>query len=944
MQNSFSAHTVFSVGDDRFQIYRLNALKEAGFDISRLPYCIKILLENLLRREDGVTVTPDDIEALANWQPKNFKTRQIAFSPARTVLQDFSGIPALVDLASMREAMAKSGMEPARINPLQPVELVIDHSIQVDEFGSAHSQENNSHFDYQRNTERYSFLRWAQAAFKNLKIVPPNQGIVHQINLEYLSRVVFTTDENPKSSELKDLPFAYPDSCVGTDSHTPMVNGLGILAWGVGGIEAEATMLGQPISMLIPEVIGFKLDGHLPEGATATDLVLTITELLRKKGVVGKFVEFFGCGVSSLSIADRATIGNMSPEYGATCAIFPPDEIALQYLRFTGRPEKLIKLVEAYTKEQGLFHARDAVEADYSDIVTLNLSSVVPSVAGPKRPQDRIALPEIKTAFTKALSELKTSSLSESKTNSGLNDGSIVIAAITSCTNTSNPSVMVAAGLLAKRAVERGLVKKPWVKTSLAPGSQTVTKYLAQAGLLPYLEKLGFNVVGYGCTTCIGNSGPLPREVSDQIAEKDLVAVSVLSGNRNFEGRIHAEVQANFLMSPPLVVAFSLVGHIAWDSLQEPIGQAGNGTPIFLRDIWPSQNEINETMAAALQSEMFRETYKNIFEGDQRWKNLPVPTGSLYAWDESSSYIQNPPYFDSISQDNKTETKDIFGARVLVSLGDSVTTDHISPAGSINKQSPAGKYLSGLGIEEKDYNTYGSHRGNHDIMVRGTFASVRLKNLLVPGKAGAFNRESPQADTTSIYEASAAYQKAGTPLCILAGKDYGTGSSRDWAAKGPRLLGIKFVIAESFERIHRSNLVGMGILPLQFMKNENRESLGLTGFEKFNVVGLHQVLESNFAGVPEVDVEVLENEKIVKKFRALIRIDTPQEVLYYLHGGILNYVMRQMLAGKASADVISAGLSTAPQKNQADLNHVDADAKVQQSSEESFPGSDSPTY
>ncbi|HEU0079903.1 MAG TPA: aconitate hydratase AcnA, partial [Longimicrobiaceae bacterium] len=907
--------------------------------------------ENLLRTEDGVTVTRDDIEALAKWDPKNPPDREIAYSPARVVLQDFTGVPCVVDLAAMRDAMAELGGDPSRINPLQPVELVIDHSIQVDAFGTMDAFEQNVELDYQRNAERYAFLRWGQQAFDNFQVVPPNTGIVHQVNLEYLSRVVFSTDENPNLPNDGGLPLAYPDTCVGTDSHTPMVNGLGVLAWGVGGIEAEAAMLGQPISMLIPEVIGFRLTGELPEGATATDLVLTITELLRKKGVVGKFVEFFGPGVASLALADRATIGNMSPEYGATCAIFPPDETTLQYLRFTGRPEERIALVEAYMKEQGLFHTSDSPEPVFTDTLELDLNTVQPSVAGPRRPQDRINLSDVKTAFAKALPSLlpeshappksqKDSAVSESGAGTdqpgvwgegsgaaegshaaadssphcdaaAIDHGSVVIAAITSCTNTSNPSVMVAAGLLAKKAAEHGLNRKPWVKTSLAPGSKVVTEYYDRAGLSPYLDQLGFQTVGYGCTTCIGNSGPLPTEIAEEIQARGLVACSVLSGNRNFEGRINSDVRANFLMSPPLVVAFAIAGRIDWDPYNEPIGEGSDGRSVFLKDIWPTSKEVEETIRAAIHSDMYERSYAGVFEGDARWKSMDVPEGDRFAWAESSTYVRQPTYFAGMPKDAPTTTDDIRGARAVALLGDSVTTDHISPAGSIKKDSPAGRYLTEHGVEAKDFNSYGSRRGNHEVMVRGTFANVRIRNQLAPGTEGGWTTYFPADEVTTIYDAAMRYQQDGTPLVVLAGKEYGSGSSRDWAAKGPYLQGIKAVVAESYERIHRSNLVGMGVLPLQFMGGESASSLGLTGREVFDIDGLAEVIASNLK-TREVTVTARpadgEGGSEVS-FRALVRIDTPQEVLYYRHGGILQYVLRQLVSGKEAPEAISGGMA-----------------------------------
>lgn len=959
--NSFGARSILNVGSKQFQFFRLDALNSKTTDVSRLPYSLRILLENLLRNEDGITVTRDDIEALANWNPDHPTDREIVFSPARTVLQDFTGVPVLVDLAGMRDAMAHFGGDPEKVNPLTPVELVIDHSIQVDEYGTDHAFGDNIRLDYMRNLERYSFLRWGQASFKNLKVVPPNSGIVHQVNLEHLSRVVFTSDENALSQDL--IPVAYPDSCVGTDSHTPMVNGLGILAWGVGGIEAEATMLGQPISMLIPQVIGFKLEGTMPPGATATDLVLTITELLRKKGVVGKFVEFFGPGVSALTLADRATIGNMAPEYGATCAIFPPDEVTLQYLRLSGRPEDRIALVEMYMKEQGLFHLQGSPEPIFTDVVTLDLSTIEPSVAGPTRPQDRIPLRDVKRAFYKALPRLKptprlsstkpeTKSNSKSEANlaagtfnravSPLEDGSIVIAALTSCTNTSNPSVMIAAGLLAKKAVQRGLKTQPWVKTSLAPGSKVVKRYYEKSNLLPYLEQLGFNIIGYGCTTCIGNSGPLSNEINEQIHRRELVTAAVLSGNRNFEGRIHPDVRANFLMSPPLVVAFALKGRIDWDTEIEPIGNGKNGEPVFLRDVWPSQSEIEETLRASIDPSMFKKTYAQIFAGDELWNTTEVAHSSRFPWVATSTYIRQPPYFRDTQREAPTTVEDIVGARALAVLGDSVTTDHISPAGSIKRDSPAGKYLMAHGVEPKDFNSYGSRRGNHAVMVRGTFANTRIRNHIAPpGTEGGVTTYFPTGEALPIFDAALKYKDDGTPLCILAGKEYGSGSSRDWAAKGTLLQEVKFVIAESYERIHRSNLVGMGVLPLEFSAGENIESLGLTGRETFSIVGLKAAVDSRFRAGRTVQVEAVAEDGRRTTFQTLIRIDTPQDLLYYLNGGILPFVLRQLLLGKQRAPVISRALSVSSQvKHDASA----PDSHVEDASKDSFPASDSPTY
>jgi aconitate hydratase len=980
MSNSFGARSTLSVGGREYEVYRLSALQGEGVDVARLPYSLRILLENLLRFEDGVTVTREDILALARWDPKHAPDREIAYTPARVVLQDFTGVPCVVDLAAMRDAMAQLGGDPSRINPLQPVELVIDHSIQVDAFGTAQAFEQNVELDYQRNAERYAFLRWGQQAFQNFQVVPPNTGIVHQVNLEYLSRVVFATDENPNLPKGQNgLPLAYPDTCVGTDSHTPMVNGLGVLAWGVGGIEAEAAMLGQPISMLIPEVIGFRLEGELPEGATATDLVLTVTEQLRKKGVVGKFVEFYGPGIASLALADRATIGNMSPEYGATCAIFPPDQVTLDYLRFTGRPEERIALVEAYMKEQGLFHTSDTPEPVFTDTLVLDLNSVEPSIAGPRRPQDRIPLSKAKKAFKDALPSLIPSNAAPPKSQkeaanadsgagadkvgvwgegSGAGDapaaaaasspsggaqeidhGSVVIAAITSCTNTSNPSVMMAAGLLAKKAREHGLTRKPWVKTSLAPGSKVVTEYYEKSGTLPYLEELGFNVVGYGCTTCIGNSGPLPEEISKEIQDRGLVACSVLSGNRNFEGRINSDVRANFLMSPPLVVAYAIAGRLDWDPYNEPIGEDPEGRSVFLKDIWPTSMEVASAVQSSIDSAMYARSYGSVFEGDDRWKSMPVPAGDRFEWADDSTYVRQPPYFENMGHDAPASVSDITGARAVALLGDSVTTDHISPAGSIKKDSPAGRYLIEHGVDARDFNSYGARRGNHEVMIRGTFANVRIRNALAPGVEGGYTTYFPDDEITTIYDAAMRYQGDGTPLVVLAGKEYGSGSSRDWAAKGPYLQGIKAAIAESYERIHRSNLVGMGILPLQFMPGESVEKLKLTGRETFDIQGVTQVIATNLE-TREVTVRATGEDGKATEFRALVRIDTPQEVLYYRHGGILQYVLRQLLSGKEKPEAVSPAVASAPVTQR----KADDEAKVVEGSIESFPASDPPAY
>ncbi len=897
--NTFNSRSKLRVGAQEFEIFRLDALDKQGIATTRLPYSLRILLENLLRTENGRSVTADDIRFLANWQPQAVPDKEIAFTPARVLMQDFTGVPAVVDLAAMRDAMKKMGGDPNLINPLQPAELVIDHSVQVDEFGTAGAFVTNARLEYERNQERYAFLRWGQTAFRNFKAVPPDMGIVHQINLEYLARVVFP--------EKKDgVTQAYPDTVVGTDSHTTMINGLGVLGWGVGGIEAEAAMLGQPVSMLLPQVVGFRLTGSLKEGATATDLVLTVTEMLRKTGVVGKFVEFFGPGLDSLPLADRATIANMAPEYGATCGIFPVDSTTVDYLRITGRSADQIALVEAYCKEQGLWRTAGAKDAEYTQTVSLDLSTVEPSVAGPKRPQDRALLSKAKESFEQALPSLRPASkggakpaASQSAATNGnkLHDGSVVIAAITSCTNTSNPSVMLAAGILAKKAVEKGLARKPWVKTSLAPGSRVVADYYNKAGLTKYLDQLGFNIVGYGCTTCIGNSGPLPAEISAAIVDQELVAVSVLSGNRNFEGRINGDVRANYLMSPPLVVAYALAGRIDVDITKESLGDGKDGKPVYLRDIWPTQKEVSDAVTNSIDSGMFKHTYDTIFDGDAEWKKLRVPKGDTYTWDANSTYIKRAPYFDDMPA-KPAPVKDIKAARVLAKLGHSVTTDHISPAGSIKAAGPAGKYLQERGVKPADFNSYGSRRGNHEVMVRGTFANVRLRNMLVPGSEGGVTRYFPSGEDMSIFDASVKYIKDGVPLVVLAGKEYGSGSSRDWAAKGPLLLGIRVVIAESYERIHRSNLVGMGILPLQFLADQDADKLGLKGDETFDIIGLPQMLESKFAGGKQIKVRATSPDGNSKEFTAMVRIDTPQEILYYEHGGILQYVLRQLLAGK----------------------------------------------
>lgn len=946
--NSFDAKSLLYVGDREYQIFRLAALNTENRNISRLPYSIRILLENLLRCEDGINVTANDIEILANWNPLVKTHHEIAFSPARIVLQDFTGVPCLVDLAAMRDAMAAFKGDPSRINPSCPVELVIDHSIQVDVYGVANAFQKNVELDYQRNGERYAFLRWGQQAFTNFKVVPPNTGIVHQVNLEHLARVVFSTDELRGH---EGTPLAYPDTCVGTDSHTPMVNGAGVLAWGVGGIEAEAAMLGQPITMLIPEVVGFRLQGRLPEGTTATDLVLTITEMLRKKGVVAKFVEFFGPGITNLSLADRATIGNMSPEYGCTCAIFPPDQVTLDYLRFTGRTEQQIALVEAYMKVQGLFHCADSLEASYSDVLELDLSNVEPCIAGPGRPQDRIRLSQAKDAFLKALPSLLPTSSPQNEASVSLqpgakmppgksiiDHGSIVIAAITSCTNTSNPAVMIAAGLLAQKAVNLGLTRKPWVKTSFAPGSLVVTEYYRRAGLLTYLEQLGFYLVGYGCTTCIGNSGPLAKEISEAIQEGGLVACAVLSGNRNFEGRIHSEVRANYLMSPALVVAYAIAGHIDWDPQNEPIGINHQGRPVFLKDIWPLDEEVNSVLQSSIESEMFRDCYRRVFHGDVRWQNLDVPTGERFAWDMTSTYVRRPPYFDGMHLKAPRRVAEITGARVIALLGNSLTTDHISPAGNINRASPAGIYLARQGISEQDFNSYGSRRGNHEVMVRGTFANRRLRNQVVPEEEGGYTLHFQTGEILPIYDAAMRYLASETPLIVIAGKEYGSGSSRDWAAKGPCLQGVKAVIAESFERIHRSNLVGMGVLPLEFLPGENAQSLNITGHEILDIVGLSNAIAGNLA-MREIKVRASLNGVTFCEFSARIRIDTPQEVLYFRHGGILQFVLRQLLG---EHDEIEAFVNSVTTRSESSSQYDDE--VVMENSMESFPASDSPGY
>jgi aconitate hydratase len=912
--NSFGTRTVLPVGGQRAHFYSLTALQHAGYpEISRLPYSMKILLENLLRHEDGRFVRASDIETLARWDLKDGGQKEISFAPARVLLQDFTGVPAVVDLAAMRDGIVRLGGDPRRVNPLQPVELVIDHSVQVDYFGRPDALQLNAELEFSRNRERYAFLRWGQNAFNNFQVVPPDTGIVHQVNLEYLARVVMTADT-------EDGVIAYPDTLVGTDSHTTMVNGLGVVGWGVGGIEAEAAMLGQPISMLIPKVVGFRLTGTMLEGATATDLVLTITERLRKHGVVGKFVEFFGPGLEHLTIADRATLGNMCPEYGATIAIFPIDDMTLDYLRLTGRDAARVQLVDAYAKAQGIFRTPRDPDAVYSESLELDLSSVEPSLAGPKRPQDRVSLRQAKNGFQNALSSMMASSPRKGAEAAGsahvsavsapaggvavadvaevataLDHGAVVIAAITSCTNTSNPSVMIGAGLLAKKAVERGLRRQPWVKTSLAPGSKVVTEYLRQSGLLHYLEALGFNLVGYGCTTCIGNSGPLPDEVSAEVEARNLVVCSVLSGNRNFEGRIQQQVRANYLASPPLVVAYALAGRMTIDLTSEPLGVDRNGDPVYLRELWPGEREIQETMLRSISSEMFRQQYADVFHGDDRWRELPVPTGNRFAWDEDSTYIRNPPFFEGLTLE-PAPVQDITGARVLALLGDSITTDHISPAGSIKKDSPAGQYLIDRGVDPRDFNSYGARRGNHEVMMRGTFANVRLRNQLAPGTEGGWTTYQADGELISIYDAAMKYKSTGVPLLIIAGKEYGSGSSRDWAAKGTLLLGVKAVIAESFERIHRSNLVNMGVLPLQFDAGMTAASIGLTGRERYELSGIAHSLKPGGTVVVRAHSEG-ENASTIE-FETLARVDTPEELVAFRHGGILPYVLRQLVGSR----------------------------------------------
>ena len=912
-RDTFHTRTDIRTGGQTVQINSLPLLEKAGFSgVSRLPYSMKILLENLLRREDDAFVKADDIRALAEWNATANVEKEISFMPARVLLQDFTGVPCVVDLAAMRDAMVNLGGNPDRINPLQPVELVIDHSVQVDYFARADAFSLNAELEFSRNRERYAFLRWGQRAFRNFKVVPPDTGIVHQVNIEHLARVIFSETVDGKT-------FAYPDTVFGTDSHTTMVNGLGVVGWGVGGIEAEAAMLGQPSSMLIPQVLGVRLTGALPKGATATDLVLTITELLRKQGVVGKFVEFYGEGLKHLTIADRATLGNMCPEYGATVAIFPIDEMTLDYLRLTGRDEAHVQLVDAYARAQGLFRIDGAPEAIYSDTVELQLGTVEPSLAGPRRPQDRVSLMNAKAAFQVALPTMqvapkpKGASAAEGGARQGvatatgavaqsgvavadpvldeINHGAVVIAAITSCTNTSNPSVMIGAGLVAKKAVERGLTRKPWVKSSLAPGSKVVTEYLHAAGLDKYLDQLGFDLVGYGCTTCIGNSGPLPDEVSAIIRDKNLVVCSVLSGNRNFEGRIQQDVRANYLASPPLVVAYAIAGWITKDLTTEPLGEDRLGKPVYLKDLWPTEAEIQETMQRAVTAEMFKRSYNDVFTGDERWQKLPIPDGNRYAWDTESTYIRKPTFLEGMTMTPPT-AGDVGGVRVLALLGDSITTDHISPAGSIKADSPAGKYLIEHGVKPTDFNSYGARRGNHEVMMRGTFANTRLRNQIAPGTEGGWTTYQPAGDVMSIYDASVKYRAAAVPLMVIAGKEYGSGSSRDWAAKGTYLLGVKVVIAESFERIHRSNLVNMGVLPLQFKNGDTAVSLKLTGTEEYSLVGAGATLKPR----GEVTVRAAAPDGTVREFTVMARVDTPEELVAYRHGGILPYVVRQLVA------------------------------------------------
>jgi aconitate hydratase len=897
MKDTFKARTTLESGGRNFEVFSLAALKD--HDLGRLPYSLKILLENLLRFEDGVNVTRADIQALLNWDAKAAPSHEISFTPSRVIMQDFTGVPVVVDLAAMREAMVKLGGNADEINPLSPAELVIDHSVQVDNYGAADSLAKNTEIEFSRNMERYAFLRWGQTAFHNFKVVPPNTGIVHQVNIEHLARVVFDADKD-------GVHHAYPDTVVGTDSHTTMVNGLGVLGWGVGGIEAEAAMLGQPVTMLIPHVIGFKLTGNLKPGTTATDLVLTVTEMLRKKGVVDKFVEFYGDGLANLPLADRATIANMAPEFGSTCGIFPIDGETLKYLELTGRDPAQIKLVEDYAKHQGLWRENGQRHADYTDVLELDMGTVESSLAGPKRPQDRVPLRVAKQVFRDAM---KKSSEERSKKNPAatgtgtallngkgveIKDGAVLIAAITSCTNTSNPTVLIAAGLLARNARRRGLSSKPWVKTSLAPGSRVVTDYLAKAGLIDDLDALGFYTVGFGCTTCIGNSGPLKPEISEAVKAGDVVGCSVLSGNRNFEGRVHPEVKMNFLASPPLVVAYAIAGTLDLDLVTEPLGTGSDGKPVYLSDIWPSPAELQAAVVSSVTSAMFKKSYASVYSGDANWNSVKIPTGKIYTWDKDSTYVKNPPYFVGMTMQPNAIT-DIRGARALALLGDSVTTDHISPAGDISKSGPAAKYLVSLGVKPLDFNSYGARRGNHEVMMRGTFANIRLRNLLVPGTEGGISVHIPSGEQASIYDTSMRYQQEGTPLIVIAGKEYGTGSSRDWAAKGTMLLGVKAVIAESFERIHRSNLIGMGVLPLQFKDGQTAQSIGLSGLETFEIIGL------NGGAAKVVTVVAKPSSGAEIRFEARVRIDTPKERDYFRHGGILHYVLRQLAAGGKAA-------------------------------------------
>ena len=915
--NSFGAEATLSVGGKTYTYYSLVAAERAGAgNFAHLPFSLKVMVENLLRHEDGVNVTREDVQAIVRSVSDGPSDQEIAFTPARVLMQDFTGVPAVVDLAAMRDAIKGFGGDPDRINPLQAVDLVIDHSVQVDEYGAANAFANNVTREYERNQERYLFLKWGQKAFNNFRVVPPGTGIVHQVNLEYLADVVYTREQDGKT-------YAFPDTVVGTDSHTTMINGIGVVGWGVGGIEAEAAMLGQPVAMLIPEVVGFKLTGKLPAGATATDLVLTVTQALRKHGVVGKFVEFYGSGLDSLSLADRATIANMAPEYGATIGFFPIDARTLEYMRLSGRDEQTLALTEAYAKAQGLFRETGAPDPDFRDTLGLDLGTVEPSLAGPRRPQDRVTLKQTNRSFRQELSGMikdelkdvdqtavtawiegnghpaapgalgKTASVQMDGTGFEVGHGSVVIAAITSCTNTSNPAVLIAAGLLAKKATERGLASKPWVKTSLAPGSQVVTEYLKDAGLLTYLEQLRFHVVGYGCTTCIGNSGPVPEPIAQAIKSEKLVAAAVLSGNRNFEGRVNPVVRANYLASPPLVVAYALAGRMDIDLTTEPIGTDRSGKPVYLKDIWPSSEEVQEAIGQSVKREMFQRIYADVFRGDDRWAALASPTGELYAWDDTSTYVKLPPYFDGMPAEAPA-LRNITGARVLAVLGDSVTTDHISPAGSIQAEGPAGKYLIAHGVSPKEFNSYGARRGNHEVMVRGTFANIRLRNIMAPGTEGGWTRMTPDGEAISIYDAAMAYKDQGVPLVLIAGKEYGSGSSRDWAAKGPNLLGVRAALVESYERIHRSNLIGMGILPLQFKNGENRETHGLTGFETFDIEGIAEGITPQ----QDVTVRITGADGATKTLTALLRIDTPVEVEYYRHGGILQYVLRGLIKGQ----------------------------------------------